>query len=437
MTRQFVLAALLVMAAANACSKDDPKADGMGNGAGGGDGGKDDTTKGQPGSTAVPECLNDGETNFDCPLSVQPLSGSCAPAGECCHRSSNIAKLATLKPDEPAQVEYRLNFVDITNHPLTIGTPDLVRTAASRAEVCAGEQCLLWRFTAPRSGGKFVAGKGEVEIGVGAYNCDGTYSFYGPKAAPDRTKEIGESEPGRWQAVSVPADVDPTKDGIDRYHIPFATNKNREVARSIFVWPQDYSIDWELASAGFEITGFDTSEAGLDCMGTRDGFAWSTVGGFVSYSPLAGNDKDISNQILQTYCSLLGFGILPEGMKDKDCLTTERCTPGANGCTWLKLPDSLCPNDAAERAIFGCHLGAEGNVNGEKGYPSALDCSKDAPTEPLDPDKGATSKGQCCDPLGKSTSLPACNAYRTVGVFVAAAAEITDKPLNGLAPNCL
>ena len=45
--------------------------------------------------------------------------------------------------------------------------------------------------------------------------------------------------------------------------------------------------------------------------------------------------------------------------------------------------------------------------------------------------------GQCCDPLGQSTTLPACNAYRTVGKFVAAAAEITDEPRNSLPPVCM
>jgi hypothetical protein len=39
---------------------------------------------------------------------------------------------------------------------------------------------------------------------------------------------------------------------------------------------------------------------------------------------------------------------------------------------------------------------------------------------------GVTTKGQCCDPLGMSTTLPACNAYRLVQDFVAAAAEIDD-----------
>jgi hypothetical protein len=445
---RYLASALLVLAlgAGNACSSsDDDDTDSSANagsgtsgtsGGSGSGGGSSATGSGGKGGDAELMCNNKGDANSNCSPKVPPFSGECAPAGECCHRSSNLAKIDKLGPDESAQIEYRLNYVDITNHPLTVGTPDLVRTAKQRADVCAGEQCLLWRFTAPRKGGEFVAGAGKAEIGIGAYNCDGTYSFYGPKAAPDRTKEIGESDPGRWQSVSVPVDVDPSKEGTERYHIPWATNRNREIARSIFLWPQDFTLDWELASSGFKITQLDTSEAGLDCNGTRDGFNWGTVAGFESYSPLKGNDKDISNQTSETYCSLLAFGILPDNMKDTDCLKTERCMPGAAGCLWKKLPDSLCPEDDAERAIFGCHLGDPANVNGEMGYPTSITCMQEKPTTPLDPDKGATSDGQCCDPLGKSTTLPACNAYRTVGVFVAASAEITDAPIDKLAPNC-
>jgi hypothetical protein len=394
------------------------------------------------GMTAPGECLNQGEINFDCPFNLPPIMGSCAPAGTCCHRSSNAAKVAKLGPNDPAQIEYRLNYVDIYNHPQSVGLPDIQRTAGQRAEVCSGEQCLLWRFTAPRANGQYIAGKGEVEIGVGAYNCDGTYSFYGPSAAPDRTKEVGESAPTRWQSVKVPADFDPAKTNVDRFRIPWTTNKNREIARSIFLFPTDNTIDWELASSGFTITQIDWSDTALDCIGTRNGFVgWNTVAGFEAYSPIEGNDRDISNQINQTYCALLGFGLLPEGMKNKDCKQTARCMPdggsyGDGGCDWIKLPDALCPTSEAERAMFGCHLGAEGNPNKEDGYPASIGCTAAAPTAPQNPDMGVTTTGQCCDPLAKSTTLPACNAYRTVGKFVAAAAEITDQPRNSLPPVC-
>jgi hypothetical protein len=457
MNKYLGFALLLSLGVSSACSKKDnpspPTTGGSsGNGGGATPGGTSGSGtagtsgssggSGSSGSSGGDSCVNTGDINSDCPSNLPPITGSCAPHGACCYRNSNIAKVAKLGPDEPAQIEYRLNFVDIINHPLSVGLPDLKRSAQQRSDVCAGEQCLLWRFTAPRKGGQLVAGPGEVEIGIGGYNCNGTYSFYGPASAPDRAAINGEKDPGRWQSVKVPAVVDPGKQGIDRYHIPWATNRNREIARSIFMWPADWTIDWELASSGFEITDFDTSEAGEDCQGSRaKGSKWNSVAGFVAYSPLKGNDKDISKQTNQTYCSLLAFSLLPEGMKNKDCFTTPRCMPDVTSggkCPWIKLPDSLCPENDTERAIFGCHLGAQGNVNKEEGYPADADlhCTPDKPAAALDTDMGATSKGQCCDPLGMSMTLPSCNAYRTVGKFVAAAAEITDKPISGLAPMC-
>jgi hypothetical protein len=462
MKRHFVVVAgLLALGAGGACSSTGGDSDSVGkagagsmvagngaSGAGSGSSSQAGTTgssagssapsgAGSGGSSSAGSCVNRDMVNLDCPFNLPPITGSCAPAGECCHRASNMAKLGALGPDDPAVYEYRLNYVDVTNHPKTVGHPTLVMGAAARADICSGEQCLLWRFTAPRKGGQLVAGAGEVEIGIGAYNCDGTYSFYGPTAATDRTAKIGESDPARWASVKVPAQVDPSKQNVDRFHIPFASNRNREIARSIFVWPADNTIDWELASSGFMITQFDWSETAQDCVGKREGFGWSTTAGFESYSPLKGNEKDASKLISQTYCSLLAFGLLPEGKKNTDCLTTARCMPGTADCPWLKLPDSLCPETEAERALFGCHLGAEGNPNGDMEYPATLKCTPGAPTAALDPDKGATSDGQCCDPLGQSTTLPACNAYRTVAKFVAAAAEITDAPRNSLPPICM
>ena len=62
----------------------------------------------------------------------------------------------------------------------------------------------------------------------------------------------------------------------------------------------------------------------------------------------------------------------------------------------------------------------------------------EAPSGPLDPDKGATSEGQCCDPLAKGTNgLPACNAYRVDSDVAAAAVEITDEPAQQIQQNCI
>lgn len=433
-SRVLVLGTLGLLSLCACGGAEDPDGDPAATGAGAnGAAGSDPSTSGA--------CVNEGAENLDCPLTVAPLTGSCAPKGACCHRASNNARMALLGPDQPAVLEYRLNMVEVINHPLTISQPVLKVSAAARAEICSGEQCVLWRFTLPRAGGELVEGPSTIQIGIGAYNCDGTYSFYGPSAAPPR--DGISNDPGRWQAPIVDAEFDPKKQGMEQHHIPRQTNGNREIARSVFLAPTDNSIDWELANSGFEITSLDSSEAGRDCIGSRDAVQWVTGGTFVSYSPMAGNDVDVNDLIYQPYCQLLAFGILEEGKKDTSCADTPRCLPtpermlgDPDRCPWVKLPDSLCPVDDLERALFGCHLGAEGNINGEDGYPATLRCTADKPTSPLDPDSGATVDGQCCDPLGQSAALPACNAHRTLQKYVAAAAEITDEPRDSVPPVC-
>ena len=114
--------------------------------------------------------------------------------------------------------------------------------------------------------------------------------------------------------------------------------------------------------------------------------------------------------------------------------------PGTDGCKYIKLPDSLCPLTDTDRDIYRCHLGALGNVNNETDYPSDADlnCTMEAPTSPLNPDMDpAVSKGQCCDPLAMGTNgLPACNAFRIINEFAAAAAEITTEKAGEFPPIC-
>jgi hypothetical protein len=107
-------------------------------------------------------------------------------------------------------------------------------------------------------------------------------------------------------------------------------------------------------------------------------------------------------------------------------------------CQWLKLPDGLCPATPDDQKLYNCHLGAKGNPNMETGYPSDTDlkCDATAPTTALDPDKGATSNGQCCDPMGKDKTIPECNSYRLIQEYVAAAVHITQTDSNMLQGNC-
>jgi hypothetical protein len=150
--------------------------------------------------------------------------------------------------------------------------------------------------------------------------------------------------------------------------------------------------------------------------------------------PLDKNDHDpISALAEQSMCQLLAFGVVVNKDDPKNsCSKATRCKPGSAGCVWAKLPDSLCPSSDDEKSKWGCHIGDEHQPDGEKAH-----CTAAAPTAAVDPDKGASSEGQCCDPLGKGQGgLPACNAYMLRNDFVAAAADITDDRKDVLQPDC-
>lgn len=444
--RTWVLLMAVLSSFGTACTEEEPTnpgggaaglgAAGMGSAGAGAAGtpaaGTGGTTAGTGGG-AAPMCINTGELNTDCPQ-VQPLTGDCAPREACCHRASNAVKESMLGDDDPLVLEYRINYSNTVNHPLTIGTDLLANSTTTRYE--NEQQSTLWRFQAPRQGGMEASGPGMATFGVGRYNCDGTYSYYSDTAAPARAGVTDNV--ARWASRTVMADVDVTKTGADRITTTFANTSNRDLTYTPFLDSAGNMLDWELIHQGFDILSIETTGAGRDCIGARNTGLWEAGGQFVIYTPIAENDAQTITLISQTYCQLVAFGILPEGMRGMKCMDTPRCLPGSDSCLWVKLPDSLCPVTDAEKGLFGCHLGATGNVNMEEGYPETVDCTMEAPTSPADPAVG--SPGQCCDPLGDAdpdNTLPACNAYRLIQDYVAAAAEITDTLANEVQPNCL
>ena len=385
-------------------------------------------------------CQNVGDDDLTCPYAVGPfMADACAPKGECCHRSSNQAKIDQLCPDDPMVLEYRVTSAAPSNHPRSTSLPILKMGAATRATTCAGDQCLLMRFVQPRAGGMPVRGPGTTSIAIGRYNCDGTYSFYDDTVAPARQAE-GFIDPARWNAEETETMVDPTLEGPARTKIPWATNTNRGITTSPFFLSGTSTIDWEVATSGFELLAFDTTAEGRDCQGRWNGSEWETTGRYQTFAPIAENAKDVIDIVSQSFCQLLSFGVLDQEDRGMDCLETPRCMPGTDGCKYVKLPDSLCPVDDAQRDLFRCHLGALGNPNAEDDYPSdaEINCTAAAPASALNPDVDpSVSEGQCCDPLGAGTGgLPACNAFRIVNELAAAAAEITTAPASTFPPVC-
>lgn len=406
-----------------------------------------------PRSGAGPSfCIDDAPENLSCP-EIIPLDGACASKGDCCHRSSNQESEALLGPDDPLVLEYRINFSRTLNHPKSVGLAALANLDTMRLE--QEQQSLLWRYRLPRKHGVEVSGPGELTIGYGRYNCDGTYSYYGSNAAPEVPGL--SSDPARWQPRVMPIMVDVSKQGADRFAIAFADDRNRELTFVPYLDTASFSYDWEQIVQGFKLLSIDTTQAGRDCQGSREqNKLWSTDKSYQIYAPLDANDVSAITPLnSQTYAQLLAFGPFVIEKQVAGRSAVERCVPGGQSsgsggaggipagagagsdCAWIKLPDSLCPIGADQESLFGCHLGAQGNPNAEAEYPadSELHCTQDAPTSVQDPANG-DSAGQCCDALGTSQTLPACNAYRMIQSYVAASAQITDAPSDEMQRKC-
>ncbi len=370
-----------------------------------------------------------------CPQKIDPITGIYAPKGKCCYRTANSTRLDAQGDGALDTMEYRLNYSQTTNHPMSIGLGAIVTLTKNVAAL--EQQSHLFRIQGPRMGGKVTMGPGKVRTGMGAYNCGkGTYSFYSDKAAPVRTDAPNLTDASRWHEPEVTTKVDGSKMGIAQDVPVWATNPNRGYAYTPYLDMSTYKLDYELIAQGFEIEDMQTGDDALNCVGEikSDNTGWTAGGHFKVYANMEINDHDgISALNEQTMCQLMAFGVVSDITgADVQCKTTLRCKPGSTKCTWIKLPESLCPETKADQAMWGCHIGDPNNVDKEK-----TNCTMDKVTTTLDPDNGAKTEGQCCDPMGKSTTLPACNAYMIRNEFVAAAASITDADTDTIQQKCV
>lgn len=366
--------------------------------------------------------------NADCPFGVPPAEGPGGSHGECCFRGTpNSVRVAEFDEKSPESnmmsLGYRFNANTAIRPSATLGS--ILIQESTRTSTDDHQSAMLMRFTGPRIDGEDQSGEGLVEVGGGTYNCDGTYSFYGEGAAPilpDATYP-GADSADRWHYRKLPATVDVTKDNEERFDVSFEA---RQVGFSYSSYMAsvggEFEFDWEIVTQGFDLLDWEYDEAHIDCYGTREGDNWMPRGRFEVYADLA-NNNDPNNAISVlagiNFCTLVSFGI---GAQDVDCETTPRCMPGEGDCPWKALPDSLCPITGDELKVFECHVGDEDNVNNDDTQEGIVNCTQEAPTE-----HSEDNDGQCCDPLGQSDTLPACNAFRLVNEFVAASAVITEE----------
>jgi len=389
--------------------------------------------------------------NLDCPAEVTPNRGPGAARGACCHRGQpNSVTLdefdareaaGQLEPDELAVSTYRVNYGVTLNHPLTVGAAPLPSLATGRRDTM--QETLVMQFGAPRSGGQWTSGEGWTEIGAAFYNCDdGSFSRYSETAAPvfeEGTFPNADSG-DRYMVDRIPNSIDASQSGMqgfttaweDRIH-GFGNNSFLDPAFAEYQW------DYDLIVQDFELIAFERDDELVDCHGARDGDVWSPQadGLYEAFLPMAPNNRPDNGIITlqeSTICTLFAFGVLSDEMDfaTLDCETTERCTPGSADCRWKQLPDSLCPITDGELDTWECHLGDEAHTPDFDG--DAVRCTADAPTER---DATGDVEGQCCDPLGASDTLPACNAWRTLNDYTLASAVVREDVSDEVFRSCL
>ena len=418
---------------------DDGDDDGNG-GTGGGNAGSTAGTGGGGGGTgggggAPPE----DPPNSECPQDVGPFDGPYVQKGACCYRTANSTAISKQTGDKRT-LAYRTKYFLTNNHQMTMGSLSGFTIDRYNRE----EQSIIFRITVPWENGKMKAGMGVFQVGAGRYNCDGTYSFYSDTAAPSRGKL---TDPSRWVSSTVPVTVNP--DGAtlaDQIKPVWAENMRSRVPTFLpFLKTQanpdgTQPLEWESSSTDFLFEmAPKLDDKSANCMGKRNEAVWEKGANTRSYVSVDANNQDPIMTIGGiTLAQLQAYGATAEVVMGKDTPKYDptkkesRCMPGSADCPWKKLPESLCPYTPDEQTKWSCHVGWADNPDGLK-----TNCTQEPPMGVLDPDKGMNvSQGQCCDPLGKSATLPHCNAWVNIFDVVFASAEITDKLANEVQQNC-
>ena len=141
--------------------------------------------------------------------------------GMCCYRSP-IARVGRDRGDANARVQGELLRDGESSQDRRYGV--IKPISIDRFDK---EEQASFRFTVPQEDGEIANGDATIQIGPGRYNCDGTYSFYGDKAAPPGTNF---KDAGRWELDDTPAKVDLSKPGGQQVTAVWATNANKDLS---------------------------------------------------------------------------------------------------------------------------------------------------------------------------------------------------------------
>jgi hypothetical protein len=443
----------LFLSLTQACGDDDDNDTSGKGGKGGGTGGKSGSISQTEKSSNIdfsqdctgnPPYKDQSCVNINCPdVNANP---SIDEAGDCCKRMDLIESNKNKASDEKVY-EYRLMMSKVITISTTVGATAIQNSTAGQQD--RRQIVSLFRLT----GDLTKEGEISFEQGPGVFNCDdGTYSFYSDTAAKAEGA-TWSAEPDRYASRTVKGKWYPEDGRIDialadlRKGITGQPNYDSSKA--------DYPIGSEILSQGYYPLKFPIGVDNTDCIGSRDDTGWDLSGITETFYSMKALEKitNIPNlgNPAETSCQFTAFYILSEGKEKTIKCDMERCDKSVDAtCPWMELPDSLCPDDSDQEKIFPCHLGDKKKAGelkklcDQKDFSNDLapkqwcenlnkwpepPCSMTAPTK-------ITETPQCCDPLGKDSSIPACNAWRNVSKIAVASVQITDQPTDKLATLC-
>lgn len=324
-----------------------------------------------------------------CP-DIDPITGPYAMKGACCYRASNKLKLEQSTTGK-ADIEFRMMASQVISQPRTIGSAVFV-DYVQRGYDLNRSVSLIRIHDFPTEG----PGDVVIESGAGRFNIDGTYSFL-KNAAP--VNDLSEDRT-RWDSVSVPAHYDPSAPEGERF-VPLDPNIPPRLLLTP-EWQPNGQLDYELTQVSPRVVSM-TLDDDLNCIGERgDQTRWTARDEIESFIPIP--HASLSRLSAGwSLCTSIAFGYVVSG--GVSCETSPRAL-------WVELPTGLCMDSV-------CYVGDPADV--------AADCR-------TDPNDVTDTRRLCCDPRDDNPDLPTCNAFHVRARYVAAAVEITDRPVNNGAP---
>lgn len=413
-----IVASIILVAAMTGCSSDDG---GTSTTAGGTGGGGDGPAGGPAGGTggdatggveapvateynaptrqcdiveppmADPYCFNDV-----CPNASLPgLTDVNKTMGDCCN-SVDIKRLeASMAPGTKYDLEF-VNYIQLPQSMPNLTNP-VVQGLLQTGQENGADVTLIRFHDVPRTEDMTEPVLVDVEMGVGKMNCDGSYSFYGPNAAPAPIHDGPPNDPGRWQVTKLQFEYN----GFNATEL--ATHPAEEIIAQntqlhwVPRWTEtgiDYEQPLEFMSLIMTVDPNNWS-----CFGSIDsGGAWTKERQLTAFLPVE-QLKKVPLPALggQTQCGLLARGA---GAGECDVPQSE----------WETKPQGYCNEQ------YLCWVGVADDPEAasfwEEFYEGEDNCG--------------SAEHPCCDPAGVSTTLPACNAYYNRSAIVLAATNITD-----------